>query len=844
MIDTSGDQKTWLAVTSLSFDISVLELLWTLSRGFTVVLHRDEDRESLRRRRRAAAPGRLQPVLLLQRRERARSRDKYRLLLEGARVRGPQRLRRRVDARASLPRVRRPLPESCRDERGHRGDHREGRHPRRQRRQPAALGRCGSPRSGRSSTTSRMDASAISFAPGWQPNDFVLRPEAFQKRKDLMFEQIEPVRRLWRGEALPFVNGTGETVDVRILPRPVQKELPVWVTIAGNPESFVAAARAGANVLTHLLGQTREGSWREGRALPPDVARGRASRERHRHDDGALVRRRFGRRGQGRRPRADESLSAERRRPRPRGGVVLPDLQAEDDEREGRVRRRQPLARRDGRAPRHAFERYYSTSGLFGSVDTARRFVDELRDIGVDEVACLIDFGVPTEKVLAHLPKLAEVARAFKQDRTARSAACPSRARAGNNPVAHRDARRHALPVHADDGADVLLEEAARRRARAPAADARRRRSAAASTWRATSPSTVGGVVTNVYGPTETTVWSSAAARAARRVRRDDRLPDRQHEPARARQGRPARAGRPRRRAAHRRQGSRARLLEAARADGRALRRRSVRRTVGSTGRETSCGVARDGALEFLGRLDHQVKIRGHRIELGEIEARLASTRASRKPSSWRATTARVSELVAYVIPRGGVRRGGPARAPAHARARLHDAARVREARGVSDDAEPQDRSQGAARAAARGRRRCRSARAPEGGLEETIAAIWCEVLELPEVGVDTNFADVGGHSLAMVQVLGRLKERVEPERHARRSLPLHHHSRTGAIPVRRRPARSGPRRKRLARRLAPGRDGGKKTLTPGADRGIAYAGPCTLGSCLRSLTGLLDGNA
>ena len=50
----------------------------------------------------------------------------------------------------------------------------------------------------------------------------------------------------------------------------------------------------------------------------------------------------------------------------------------------------------------------------------------------------------------------------------------------------------------------------------------------------------------------------------------------------------------------------------------------------------------------------------------------------------------------------------------------------------------------------------------PEGALEETIAAIWREVLDLPDVGVDTNFADLGGHSLAMVQVLGRLKERVD----------------------------------------------------------------------------------
>jgi acyl carrier protein len=38
---------------------------------------------------------------------------------------------------------------------------------------------------------------------------------------------------------------------------------------------------------------------------------------------------------------------------------------------------------------------------------------------------------------------------------------------------------------------------------------------------------------------------------------------------------------------------------------------------------------------------------------------------------------------------------------------------------------------------------------------------VWCEVLELAEVGTDVNFADVGGHSLAMVQVLARLKDRV-----------------------------------------------------------------------------------
>ena len=43
----------------------------------------------------------------------------------------------------------------------------------------------------------------------------------------------------------------------------------------------------------------------------------------------------------------------------------------------------------------HAFERYYETSGLFGTPEGCLAMVDRLKDIGVDEIACLIDFGVP-----------------------------------------------------------------------------------------------------------------------------------------------------------------------------------------------------------------------------------------------------------------------------------------------------------------------------------------------------------------------------------------------------------------------------------------------------------------
>src|SRR5262249_13377169 len=57
----------------------------------------------------------------------------------------------------------------------------------------------------------------------------------------------------------------------------------------------------------------------------------------------------------------------------------------------------------------HAFQRYYETSGLFATPDRCLALVERLRELGVDEVACLIDFGCPSDTVLANLPWLNEV---------------------------------------------------------------------------------------------------------------------------------------------------------------------------------------------------------------------------------------------------------------------------------------------------------------------------------------------------------------------------------------------------------------------------------------------------
>ena len=132
----------WLAVTSISFDISVLELFWTLARGFTVVVQDDEgrlvtDAAAPAARPRAPADG-LQPLLLRRRRRRAASRDRYRLLLEGAKfadehgfaaVWTPE---RHFHAFGGL------YPNPARHQRRRRRRHRARRDPRRQRRAAAA----------------------------------------------------------------------------------------------------------------------------------------------------------------------------------------------------------------------------------------------------------------------------------------------------------------------------------------------------------------------------------------------------------------------------------------------------------------------------------------------------------------------------------------------------------------------------------------------------------------------------------------------------------------------------------------------------------------------------------
>ncbi len=177
-----------------------------------------------------------------------------------------------------------------------------------------------------------------------------------------------------------------------------------------------------------------------------------------------------------------------------------------------------------------------------------------------------------------------------------------------------------------------------------------------------------------------------------------------------------------------------------------------------------------DGAIEYLGRLDHQVKIRGFRIELGEIESVLAGLPAVREVVVVaREDVAGDKRLVAYLTANGGeppkdseLRGLFQAKLPEYMvpsafvtldRFPLTPNGKVdRKALPMPDLARPELENAFAA---------------PRTPTEEVLARIWCEVLGLKQIGTRDNFFDLGGHSLLAV----RLQSRVEKE--LGRKLPL-----------------------------------------------------------------------
>ncbi len=739
---------TWLALTSLSFDISVLELFWTLSRGFKLVLSSDESRLNLSNGPIAISSRKMDFNLFYWGNDDGPGPRKYQLLLDGARfadangfnaVWTPERHFHAFGGPYPNPSVTGAAVAAVTQNISVRSGSCVAplHHPARVAEEWSVIDNLTNGRAG------------LGIAAGWQPDDFVLRPEnSPPANKPMMYETIEVLRKLWRGEEVEFPRKDGTMHALITQPRPVSKELPIWVTTAGNPDTWREAGEIGAHVLTHLLGQSIDEVGGK-ISIYHDALR----KAGHNPDDFTvtlmlhtyLAETREEARTIARGPMKDYMGAAAGlikqyawafpAFKRPKGVNNAFDMQLDGlsaDELDAILE--------------FAFERYFEDSGLFGTVQDAVARVEQLKLIGVNEVACLIDYGIEPAVVMEGLKPLAEVlrlsnaptelaaddfslaAQIIRHD-VSHMQCTPSMARM----IAMNDEARMALGQlqHLMLGGEALPGDLV-----------------------AGLRQTTQAQIHNMYGPTETTIWSTVQtlsetpsgiasigtpiANTSVYVLGDDRQP----VPI----------------------GAAGELFIGG--DGVAAgywQREDLTAShfvpdpfaTGDTRMYRTGDLVRwrsDGTLDFLGRSDTQVKIRGQRIELGEIEAAMADFAGvsgavvvarelggNEQLVGYITTTAPVDDLAL----RGSLAlRLAEVMVPAHIvsldefpltpnkkidRRALPDPMPTRET--IAVDATP-----------------------PAAGAQAQIATIWSRILGVANIRAQDNFFALGGHSLLAVQ--------------------------------------------------------------------------------------------
>lgn len=233
----------------------------------------------------------------------------------------------------------------------------------------------------------------LGFASGWNPNDFIISRDTFEEKRQVWFDRIPVVEKLWRGEAMSFLNGKDEPSEIRIYPKPVQQKLNVWLVVSKSDESFRLAGSKGYNVLTMLAGIDLD-------KLSEKIKIYRDARREHGHDPEAgvvtlmmhtLIHQDLDTVRQAvREPFYDYIKSA-----------LTGHVQAFD-------KGQRPSDEETKKMLDYSYERYFKTGALFGSIAEAEAIAEKAVAVGVNEIACLMDFGVDYKVVMASLPYLLE----------------------------------------------------------------------------------------------------------------------------------------------------------------------------------------------------------------------------------------------------------------------------------------------------------------------------------------------------------------------------------------------------------------------------------------------------
>ena len=724
---TVNKDDCMLAVTSISFDISVLELFWTLCQGIQVLIHPADISFNSLDRYMPDEDLSLDFSLFFFSSYNNKKKDKYRLLMESARfadqagfkaVWTPERhfhefgglypnpsvtsaalamITKQVELRSGS--VVTPLHDAIRIAE-----------------EWAVVDNLSRGRVG------------LSFASGWNPNDFTLSKGDYKDRQKIMYQQIEEIKKLWRGESIKRIDRAGKEIILRVFPAPLQKELPVWITSSGNEETFKSAGAQGANLLTHFLGQDIDDLARK-------IKLYRESRIQHGYEGHtgkiALMLHTY---------IGDDINEVEKLVEQPfveylKSSIGLSRILLE----ETGVKAEEIPAERMENILQNAFRRYYKTGSLIGTRSSCSAMLQRLKEIGVDEIACLVDFGVEENKVMDGLQHLKVLKDLFSR-----------RNNRVHKPVTMLQSTPSFIQLTQEgNGSKKLLSSLRALLLGGESVPVQLVRNLKRENK---------VEIYNMYGPTETTIWSCMHKFPANTEKVSVGKPmlntqvyilDKMLRPVPG--------------------GMTGDLYIGGEGLSRGYRKRedlTAERFIDDPfhpGRKIyrTGDIARwleDGTIELAGREDQQVKIRGYRIELGEIESFLAGHVSVKEAVVVVRERNGDKYLAGYYTAKGSVREADlrnylsaklpPYMVPSYLV--LLDRLPLTPNGKMDRKALPDP-----------GVRNLEMIIAPSGDIEKELAGIWAGILHLEEdrIGVHDDFFAVGGHSIMAVRLIHSIEQ-------------------------------------------------------------------------------------
>ncbi|HMJ46654.1 MAG TPA: MupA/Atu3671 family FMN-dependent luciferase-like monooxygenase [Ferruginibacter sp.] len=569
---------------------------------------------------------------------------------------------------------------------------------------------------------------ALSIASGWHADDFMLKPENYKNRQQIMYGQIEELKTLWEGGTIKRKNGLDQEIDLKIYPRPVNANLDIYITSGGNPETFRSAGKMGANILTHLLGQEIKDLANNIRIYKKALTENGYSIESAKIS--LMLHTFIGTDFEEVKSKAREPFKSYLK-----SSVGLIQNLARDLSKDITTISGNDL---DGLLEL-AFERYWQTSALLGTQDSCKKILSDIHSIGVTEIACLIDFGIADKEVLAGLEHLTALKNTYRGEKK-------SNYPAGNPITSMQITPSYLEGLLEDDNSNLFIKSL-----KNIIVGGEKFSNELLGKLRAHTEAEV----YNMYGPTETTIWSTF---------------QKAQEDLMLNIGKPI-------------QNTRIFILDENKnicpigvkgelcigGDGLArgyYKQKKLTRDKFITFQCSSIvdervyrtgDLARwlpNGTLEYLGRLDNQVKVNGFRIEPGEIESTLLKHDYVDQVVVTAAENANgYKSLVAYFISN---KKPDPLELKEYMERKIphymvpNYFIQLEEFPLTANGKIDRKSLPGISGEGISGRKYV----APRNETEEKLIGIWREILGVEKISITDNFFELGGHSLKVMNLI------------------------------------------------------------------------------------------